>query len=72
VRRALAVLLAAVVAAALPAVVTAAPDFDALKLQPYDAPKVAPAFTLPDPDGRATTLGDLRGKVVLLFFWSTW
>jgi cytochrome oxidase Cu insertion factor (SCO1/SenC/PrrC family) len=50
----------------------AAPDFAALKLQPYDAPKPAPAFTLPDPDGRTTTLGDLKGKVVLLFFWATW
>ena len=50
----------------------AAPDFGALKLQPYDAPKPAPALTLPDPDGRATTLAELRGKVVLLFFWSTW
>ena len=52
--------------------VGAAPDFSAAKLQPYDAPKPAPAFTLPDPDGRATTLGELRGKVVLLFFWATW
>jgi cytochrome oxidase Cu insertion factor (SCO1/SenC/PrrC family) len=50
----------------------AAPDFAALKLSPYDAPKPAPAFTLADPDGRATTLGDLKGKVVLLFFWATW
>ena len=52
--------------------VGAAPDFAALKLQPYDTPKPAPGFTLPDPDGRATTLGELRGKVVLLFFWATW
>jgi cytochrome oxidase Cu insertion factor (SCO1/SenC/PrrC family) len=50
----------------------AAPDFAALNLQPYDSPKPAPAFTLPDPEGRATTLSDLRGKVVLLFFWATW
>jgi len=57
---------------ALPAAVTAAPDFAALKLQPYHAPKPAPAFTLPDLEGHATTLGDLRGKVVLLFFWATW
>ena len=71
-RRALAVFFVAVVAVAAPAAVTAAPDFVALKLQPYDAPKAAPVFTLPDPDGRTTTLGDLRGKVVLLFFWSTW
>lgn len=71
-RRALAACVVAVAMAAFPAAVTAAPDFAALRLQPYDSPKPAPAFTLPDPDGRDTTLGDLRGKVVLLFFWSTW
>ena len=70
-RHALAVLFA-LVTVAFPAAVTAAPDFAALKLQPYDTPKPAPAFTLPDPGGRATTLGEMRGKVVLLFFWSTW
>ena len=70
-RRALAVLFA-VVTVAFPAAVTAAPDFAALKLQPYDTPKPAPTLTLPDPEGRVTTLGDLRGKVVLLFFWATW
>ncbi len=71
-RRALAGALLAVVTAALPAAVIAAPDFAALNLQPYDSPKPAPAFTLPDLEGRATTLSDLRGKVVLLFFWATW
>ena len=35
-------------------------------------PKLAPAFALPDPDGKVTRLEDLRGKVVLLFFWATW
>ena len=63
------VVLAAALAASTAA---AAPDFKALQVQRYDAPKPAPAFELPDLDGRAHRLADLRGKVVLLFFWATW
>ena len=43
-----------------------------LDAQAYESPKPAPAFELPDPDGKVTRLEDLRGKVVLLFFWATW
>jgi cytochrome oxidase Cu insertion factor (SCO1/SenC/PrrC family) len=50
----------------------AAPNWAALDAQTYDSPKPAPAFELPDPDGKVTRLDDLRGKVVLLFFWATW
>ena len=50
----------------------ASPDFEALDLQPYDTPKPAPAFSLTDLDGHAWSLPNLRGKVVLLFFWATW
>jgi cytochrome oxidase Cu insertion factor (SCO1/SenC/PrrC family) len=65
------VALAAVVA--LTAVVAAAaPDLASLQIQPYDPPKPAPAFSLPDIDGKTQTLESLRGKVVLLFFWATW
>jgi cytochrome oxidase Cu insertion factor (SCO1/SenC/PrrC family) len=50
----------------------AAPNWAALEAQVYESPKPAPAFSLPDPDGKMTRLEDLRGKVVLLFFWATW
>jgi cytochrome oxidase Cu insertion factor (SCO1/SenC/PrrC family) len=50
----------------------AAPDFASLRVQPYQPPKPAPAFALPGLDGKVTRLADLRGKVVLVFFWATW
>ncbi|OGB91731.1 MAG: hypothetical protein A3H39_14170 [candidate division NC10 bacterium RIFCSPLOWO2_02_FULL_66_22] len=50
----------------------AGPDFAALQVQPYDPPKPAPAFALPDLSGKMVRLEELRGKVVLLFFWATW
>ena len=56
----------------LPVVAAGAPDFGALSLQRYDAPKAAPAFTLPDLNGQSIKLADLKGKVVLLFYWATW
>jgi len=60
----------ALVAAALAAAAT--PDFDAMQIQPYEPPKPAPSFMLPDLDGKTVRLQDFRGKVVLLFFWATW
>lgn len=50
----------------------AGPDYSALQAQPYEPPKPAPLFTLPDLEGKAVSLEALRGKLVLLFFWATW
>jgi peroxiredoxin len=43
-----------------------------MKVQRYDAPKPAPAYELPDLQGKTQRLADLQGKVVMLFFWATW
>ena len=68
-RRAAAALLVTLM---LPAAAAAAPDFAAMDIQRYETPKPAPDFALPDLDGRTVKLTELRGKVVLLFYWATW
>ena len=61
----------AVILAAAP-IGAAAPDFSALKIQPYEPPKPAPVFSLSDLSGKTWSLAEARGKVVLLFFWASW
>ena len=50
----------------------AAPDFAGMRAQAYEPAKPAPAFTLPELDGKPHSLADLHGKVVMLYFWATW
>ncbi len=50
----------------------AGPDFAAIGVQPYDPPKPAPNFALPDLQGKTVRPENLRGKVVMLYFWATW
>jgi hypothetical protein len=59
-------------AAAAPAGTSTSPDFGAMSVDRFDPPKPAPAFELPDLAGATHRLADLRGKVVMLFFWATW
>jgi len=47
-------------------------DFTMMQVAPYDPPKPAPAFALPDLQGKTVRLEDLKGKVVMVFFWATW
>ena len=67
-------LLAAVIALATVALPAAAaePDWASFGAVAYEPPRPAPAFSLPDLDGRPVALADLRGKVILVFFWATW
>jgi hypothetical protein len=45
---------------------------DALQLARPAERLDAPAFDLPDLGGKRVRLEDLRGRVVLLYFWATW
>jgi len=49
-----------------------AADTDKVTLRFFRDPKPAPAFTVKDLDGRDIAPASLRGKVVIVNFWSTW
>ncbi len=40
--------------------------------QPAEAASGTPSFTLADVDGKAVSLADYKGKVVMVDFWATW
>ena len=61
-----------VVVALVATAALAEPDFGSMQVIPYEPPKPAPAFSLPDLHGKEVHLSDLRGKVAMLFFWTTW
>jgi hypothetical protein len=44
----------------------------ALGLDRPGATLTAPSFALPDLDGRSVRLDDLRGRSVMLYFWTTY
>lgn len=41
-------------------------------LENVEVGKVAPDFTMNDPEGNPVTLSSMRGKVVLIDFWASW
>jgi len=49
-----------------------APLRAALKFQPLDEPRELSGLSFVDGDGRAISLADFRGRVVLLNLWATW
>lgn len=61
-----------VVAALAASALAAAPDFTGMQIQPYDPPRAAPDFALPDLQGRTVRSAELAGKVQLLYFWTTY
>ena len=70
--RAAAVSLALVVSPTVAPSAQAQPDFASVRVDRYTPPGPAPAFSLPDLSGKTVNLTELRGKVVMLFFWATW
>jgi len=48
------------------------PLLEALSLARPTQKIEAPGFALANLDGKTVRLGDLRGRVVLLYFWATW
>ena len=48
------------------------PDGESAALKPLDKRQAAPTFELKDANGAKVTIGEYKGKVVLLNFWATW
>jgi cytochrome oxidase Cu insertion factor (SCO1/SenC/PrrC family) len=48
------------------------PFLEALGIDIPLRPLAAPAFSLPGLNGAPVRLADLRGRIVMLYFWTTW
>jgi cytochrome oxidase Cu insertion factor (SCO1/SenC/PrrC family) len=48
------------------------PSCDSFGIQRFQEKKEAPAFSLKGLDGKQVSLGDFKGKPVLIVFWATW
>ena len=46
--------------------------FELLDLERIEGKVAAPAFSLPDLQGRSVSLENLRDKGVILYFWASW
>ncbi len=46
--------------------------FEAVGLEKIEGKVPAPPFSLPDLQGQAVSLENLRGKGVMLYFWASW
>jgi len=76
-RRSLVALLLVVSTALFPVSLTAAGEdvrslLEALRIDIPAQPLAAPAFSLPDLNGTLVRLADFRGRIVMLYFWTTW
>jgi cytochrome oxidase Cu insertion factor (SCO1/SenC/PrrC family) len=73
-RLSLTLLLVLVAGISYPVATSRATNFDDLlwdlQIVPLDS-EPAPAFTLPTIEGHTLSLTDLRGRVVMLYFWKT-
>jgi cytochrome oxidase Cu insertion factor (SCO1/SenC/PrrC family) len=64
--------IAAALAFSLFRVAAGAGALDTFRVLPAAQQRPAPVFTLPDQQGNAVRLADLRGKMVVVRFWVTW
>jgi len=55
-----------------PSEIEAADLYETLQVLKFDEPTEVPDFKLSSVDGGEKTLGDFKGKIVLLNFWATW
>ena len=65
-------LAAALLLLAGPTVAAPADPFVTMKVEPAVRETQAPSFRLRTLEGKPLALEDLRGKVVLFYFWRTW